>query len=449
MSTILHFRDADTGGTGKGWRASDMRRNSTNGETRKRREIVENEDADFVSGARVLLSRRGRKLRALGPWLAVGCVGLFVWWASQAEIEEVTRGHGKVIPSQAVQIIQSLEGGILEELNVEEGQTVEVGQPLVRIRDIIFASNYQENVARREVLEARLVRLQAETERAPDVVFAPGVREDLVATETKLFDKRKADRLVTQASLESRLKLMRREEELLQTGAASRAVSPIEIIRTQKEIAAVVGDLQTLNSNFERLAMEQLDKDRVEYESVMQAIKRDKDRLDRTVIRSEVRGIVNKIYINSVGRVVPSGADIMAIVPLDETLLLEAYIKPSDIGFLSPGAKARVKFTAYDFSIYGGLDGEVERIGADTVTDEPGRPARSTAGLGATRQEASYYPISVRTHKNTLGMDKKGRELSIIPGMVAEVDIITGRKTILNYLLTPIYRAKERALRER
>jgi adhesin transport system membrane fusion protein len=130
-------------------------------------------------------------------------------------------------------------------------------------------------------------------------------------------------------------------------------------------------------------------------------------------------------------------------------LLLEAYIKPSDIGFLSPGAKARVKFTAYDFSIYGGLDGEVERIGADTVTDEPGRPARTTAGLGASRQEASYYPISVRTHKNTLGMDKKGRELSIIPGMVAEVDIITGRKTILNYLLTPIYRAKERALRER
>jgi adhesin transport system membrane fusion protein len=195
--------------------------------------------------------------------------------------------------------------------------------------------------------------------------------------------------------------------------------------------------------------MEQLDKDRAEHESVMQAIKRDKDRLDRTVIRSEVRGIVNKIYINSVGRVVPSGADIMAIVPLDETLLLEAYIKPSDIAFLSPGAKAKVKFTAYDFSTYGGLDGEVERIGADTVTDEPGRPARVSGGAGVAGREVSYYPISVRTHKNTLGMDKNGRQLSIIPGMVAEVDIITGKKTILNYLLSPVYRAKERALRER
>ncbi|RBP46031.1 adhesin transport system membrane fusion protein [Roseimicrobium gellanilyticum] len=434
---------------GRGWRASDMRRNSTSGTAKSRRDIVENEDADFVQGARVLLSRRGRKLRALGPWLAVGAVGLFIWWASHAEIDEVTRGHGKVIPSQAVQIIQSLEGGILEELHVVEGQTVEVGQPLVRIRDVIFASNYQENVARREVLEARLVRLQAEAERSPELTFPPDVRAELVATEGKLFEKRKADRLATQASLESRLKLMRREEELLQTGAASRAVSPIELIRTQKEIAAVVGDLQTLNSNFERLAMEQLDKDRVEYESVVQAIKRDKDRLDRTIIRSEVHGIVNKIYINSVGRVVPSGADIMAIVPLDDTLLLEAYIKPSDIAFLSPGANARVKFTAYDFSIYGGLDGEVERIGADTVTDEPGRPARSAAGLGVSRQEASYYPISVRTHKNTLGLDKNGRQLSIIPGMVAEVDVITGKKTILNYLLSPVYRAKERALRER
>ncbi|MEZ0277006.1 MAG: HlyD family efflux transporter periplasmic adaptor subunit [Roseimicrobium sp.] len=337
----------------------------------------------------------------------------------------------------------------MEELNVVEGQTVEVGQPLVRIRDIIFASNYQENMARHEVLEARLVRLQAEADRAANLNFPDGVRADLVATETRLFEKRKADRLATQASLESRLKLIQREEELLQTGIVSRAISPIELIRAQKEIATIKGDLLTLNSTFERMAMEQLDKDRAEHESVMQAIKRDKDRLDRTVIRSEVRGIVNKIHINSVGRVVSSGADIMSIVPLDDTLLLEAYIKPADIAFLSPGAKARVKFTAYDFSIYGGLDGEVERIGADTVTDEPGRPGRSTGGTSAARQESSYYPISVRTHRNTLGLDKNGRQLFIIPGMVAEVDIITGKKTILNYLLSPVYRAKERALRER
>ena len=189
--------------------------------------------------------------------------------------------------------------------------------------------------------------------------------------------------------------------------------------------------------------MEQFDKDRADLEVLVEAIKRDKDRLDRTIIRSPVRGVVNKIHINTVGRVVGSGADIMAIVPSDDTLLIEANIGPADIAFIRPGEKVNVKFTAYDFSRYGGLDGKVERIGVDTVTDESSRQARQG------QPAASYYPITVRTEKNSLGKDHNGNELPIIPGMVVEVDILTGKKTVLEYLLMPLNRARERALRER
>jgi adhesin transport system membrane fusion protein len=293
------------------------------------------------------------------------------------------------------------------------------------------------------MLEARLIRLKAEADRRPELQFAEGTRADLTATERNLFEKRRNDYMTTEAALKGRLDLAKREEGLLQEGMKSRAISPVELIRVQKEIAELQGSLGTLHSAFERQAMEQFDKDRAELEALVQAIKRDKDRLDRTVIRSPVRGVVNKIYINTVGRVVGSGADIMAIVPSDDTLLIEANIGPADIAFIRPGEKANVKFTAYDFSRYGGLDGVVERIGVDTVTDEASRQSRQG------QPALSYYPIMVRTEKNSLGKDRNGRELAIIPGMVVEVDILTGKKTVLNYLLMPLNRARERALRER
>lgn len=411
---------------------------------------IADEDLDFVHDARALLKGRRRKTRSWTPWVSVAVVGLFFWWASWAEIDEVTRGQGKVIPSKSVQIIQSLEGGILEEIYVEEGQKVEAGQDLVRIRDAIFSSSYQENLSRRDMLEARLIRLKAEAENTPEIKFPEGVRADLTGLERQLFEKRRTDWMTAESALLRSLKLVRQEEELLKGGTASKAISMVELIRSQKESAKLEGDLRTLHTTFERLAMEQFDKDRVEYESLVHAIKRDKDRLDRTVIKSKVRGVVNKIDINTVGRVVASGADIMSIVPTDDTLLIEANIKPSDIAFIRPGEMAKVKFTAYDFSIYGGLDGQIERIGVDTVTDVPGHPGRASQPLAPGQQQnASYYPITVRTDKNSLGRDNKGQELSIIPGMVAEVDILTGKKTVLNYLLMPLNRGKERALRER
>jgi adhesin transport system membrane fusion protein len=393
------------------------------------------EDLSYVKEARFLVRRRigGGSSRWL-PWMAVALVGVLLWWASWAEMEEVTRGIGKVIPSKSMQLIQSLEGGILEEIAVEEGQVVEQGQLLLRIRDAIFASNYNENVAKREVLEARLCRLLAETQGFAELKFPEGTRPDLVELESSLFEKRRLDYVTSKNSLASRLKLARHGELLLKGGTKSRAVSAIELITAQKEVEQLDGQLRTLETTAQREAMENYHKDRSDLDSLVLALLRDKDRLDRTVMRSPVRGTVNKISINTVGRVIASGVDIMEIVPADDSLLIEANVRPSDIAFIHPDQEAMVRFTAYDFAVYGGLKGTLEHISADTIANEKGE---------------HFYHIKVRTAVNTLGKDRKGKEMEIIPGMVAEVDVLTGKKTVLTYLLKPINRARMRALRER
>ncbi len=397
-------------------------------------ENLSDEDLFFVQECRALLTRQRAGWTGLLAWVSLFFVAALLAWASWAELEEVTRGVGKVVSSSSVQMIQSLEGGILDELSVKEGDEVEKGQKLLRIQDTIFEASYQENLARRDVLRARLARLHTEAQGLSRIEFSPGVREDLAVLESTLFEKRHRDLEVSRTSLQKRLQLAREEEKLLAGAESSGAVSPVELIRIRKEIAELEGNLDILLSTHEREAMEQYDEDHAELEFLLQALKKDKDRLDRTVMNSPVRGTVNKIYIDTEGRIVGSGMDIMEIVPLGDTLLIEANVKPSDIAFMRPGQKARVRFTAYDFSVYGGLDGKLEQIGADTVQDENGE---------------SFYQIKVRTEKSSLGKDRHGQEMTIIPGMVAEVDIMTGKKSILSYMLKPLTRAKERALREK
>ncbi|MDF1811158.1 MAG: HlyD family type I secretion periplasmic adaptor subunit [Verrucomicrobiales bacterium] len=392
---------------------------------------LRSEDIDFTADCRNLVRRKNGKVFML-PGILLLCIASLTFWAAHAELEEVTRGLGKVIPSKSVQTIQSLEGGILAELLVREGEIVEQGQALLRIRDDIYSSSYEENLARRDVLAARIVRLEAEADSLSELDFPEGIRPDLMQSETKLFVKRRKDYETTLAALEERLALAQREEQYL--ASAGRAVSKVEITRAKKEGAELQGEIRSLKTRSEREAMEQFDADRAELEALNLALLRDKDRLDRTLLTSPVRGTVNTIYIDSVGRVIASGESIMEIVPLDETLLIEANVRPSDIAFIRPGHETMVKFTAYDFSIYGGLKGNVEQISVDTIKDEEGE---------------SFYQIKVRTTESTLGKDKDGNQLTIIPGMVAEVDVLTGRKSVLTYLLKPINRAKQRAFRER
>lgn len=395
---------------------------------------IDEEDVEFIQDCRALLRRQKSGLRGWLPWIAIALVVLLLWWASWAELDEVTRGIGKVIPSSSVQLIQSLEGGLLEKIYVKEGERVGVGQPLIRIQDAIFAANYEENLGRRDELIARLVRHQAESELKDELKFPEDTPKGLAANETNLFKKRKADYEATRQAMENQLTLAKQEEALLAAARESKAISPVELIRVQKEVADLEGKLRIHRTKFERDALERFDQDHAEFLALNHALKRDKDRLDRTMISSPVRGTVNKIHINTVGRVIGSGTDIMEIVPLGDTLLIEANIRPADVAFIRPGQQVIVKFTAYDFAIYGGLQGTVEQMSVDTITDDQG---------------ASFYRIMVRTTETTLGKDKRGEELAIMPGMVTEVDIITGKKTILAYLLKPITRARERALRER
>lgn len=420
-----------------GWGNKDLNK-LTEHESKPREGQIDNGDIDFIHDCRVLLRHRNAGLKGWIPMLVAAIVAIFVWWASWAELDEVTRGMGKVIPSQSVQVIQSLEGGIIEAIHVEEGASVEKGQEILLIRDAIFSSSYQENLAKSEMLKARVARLQAEMKGEDEITFLPETRPELAAFERSLFDSRRTDYQTTKESLERRLTIAQRQEQLFQDVRQSKAVSQVEMLQTQKEVAELDGDLAKLQTTFRRQASEQYDHDRADLEALVHALKRDKDRLDRTIIRSPVRGTVNKIYINTVGRVVGSGENIMEIVPSDDTLVVEAKVRPSDIAFIHPGQDATVKFTAYDFAIYGGLSGKVEKIGVDTIEDkdEYGRPER-------------FYQIRVRTQKTSLGKGHNGDELKIIPGMVAEVDMLTGRKTVLTYLLKPINRARERALRER
>lgn len=398
---------------------------------------------------------------------------LLLLWSGFAEVDQVTRGEGKVIPSQQVQILQSLDGGVITEINIREGDIVERDQLLVKLDATRFVSNLQESRAELLALKAKTYRLRAVAENDEFVVpedlnkEAPG----LVAQARLLFESSKEELRVLKSIAEQQI--TQREQEMVEAIAvkdkttkayslasrelavtkplvATGAVSEVEILRLEREINNLVGERDQALAQIGRLraAITEARQKSLEVElNFKNSIREDlsinmarlnvleesslglTDRVKQTSVRSPVRGTVKRLYYNTIGGVVLSGKEIVEIIPLDDSLLLEAKIKPQDIAFLHPGQNANVKFTAYDFVVYGGLDAVVEHIGADTVTDENGNP---------------FYVVRVRTFESSLGEGKP-----IIPGMVASVDILTGKKTILAYMLKPLLRAKQYALSER
>jgi membrane fusion protein, adhesin transport system len=381
---------------------------------------------------------RGVFSRAFVVMAFVG-LAIFLVWASRAELEQVVRGQGQVIPHSSTQVIQSLEGGIVSELRVKVGDRVEKGDVLLRLHDKQFASQYQENLAQSDVLQARRVRLRAEAQGSEDLRFPEDVanrRPDIIEKERLLFDKRRLDERTKAAYTREKLAQAQKKLAVLSPAIKEGSISQLDQIELETEILTLKGQLDTMATTFAREAMEQYDQEIAKLEAITEAIKADQDRLERATIRSPVTGTVNAIFAETEGRVVRSGDAIMEVVPEGETALVEAQIPPADIAFLNPGQEANVRFTAYDFATYGGLGGIVETIGVNTVERGP-------------REEKSY-PIRVRTSSNSLGTDRRtGEPLVLRPGMVAEVDILTGRRTVLEYLLQPIERARQRALRER
>jgi len=375
------------------------------------------------------LRKRDTSFTHIILWACILFIITAIIWANYAILDEVTTGEGKVIPSRQIQVIQSLEGGIIEQIDVKEGQIVEKDQKLVQIDNTIFLSTYKEELKKIVVLEIEVLRLNAEYKDIPFVVPEKLAKEnpEFVGAERALYNSRKEQ--MTQ--LELALKLIEKELKLTEPLVGRGAVSEVEVLRLKRTLNETKGKIHEFRSK----SLERLNKARGELNALKESSIAEQDRVSRTTVRSPVRGIIKQIKVTTIGGVVKPGMDIIEIVPLDDTLLIEAKIRPQDIGFIHPDQKAMVKISAYDFSIYGGLEGKVEQISADTIKEE------------VNGKEESFYVIEVRTMKNHLGTDED--PLPIIPGMMASVDILTGEKSVLDYILKPILKAKNTAMRER
>ncbi len=398
-------------------------------------------------------------------------------WAKLAIVDEVTHANGKVIPSSQVQVIQNLEGGILKEVLVQEGGFVEAGAIVLRIDDTGHAASFGELQARHSNLEGEIQRLQAEADDKP-LVYSDDMRQEhdgVVADQQALYGARQAELESQVAILQQQLEQreQEREELISKIGQAEESLSiakeelditaplvkkkivaKVKLLQLRREINDLKGDISASKLALPRAAaaiaeakqrveekrqnqktgiLGELSQRRAELQTVKESITAARDRVARTEVRSPVKGVVKELKIRTVGGVIKPGADLMEIIPIEDNLRIETRVRPADIAFLRPEQDAMVKFTAYDFSIYGGLPGKVERISADTILDEQGD---------------AYYKVVVRTESNDL-TSRDGKKLPIIPGMVTTVDVITGEKSVLDYLLKPLIKAQQQALRER
>jgi len=361
-------------------------------------------------------------------------VAFFVW-AYFADLVEVSTGMGKVIPSSKEQTIQSLEGGILTELAVKEGMIVEAGQRLARLDPTQTESLLGESAVKYRTALAKSIRLTAELEDKP-LEFPDSLQDypDLIREETQLYHSRRARIQDILTSIDEAMALLKRElaisNDLLKSGAAS----SVEVIRLERQMSDLRLRRIESETQYYVQAREELAEANANVAAASSVLLGRRDALKRTTFYSPVRGIVKDIEITTIGGVVPANGKLMDIVPLDDQLLVEARISPADIAFIRPGLEASVKITAYDYSIFGDLKGEVTTISPDTLRDE-------------TNPEVYYYRVNILTEKDHLE-NKNGQSFPIVPGMIATVDITTGSKTVLDYLIKPLNKARE-AMRER
>lgn len=432
------------------------------------------EVVDFATDADLAILRQEPLRARLVLRLIAYSLLLFIIWAAIARLDEVTRGDGKVIPSKQLQVLQSIDGGLVSEILVHEGDVVQPNQLLIKIDETRFASSVSENRAQYLSLLAKSARLKAMTDGKAFVPPPEVVKEapEIVAQEQQYYEAKRSEMLAAVSI--ARQQLSQRQQELNEAQARrtqasqgydltskelsvtrplinSGAISEVELLRLERDVSryrgerdqasaqitrvqAAIGEAQRkieeVELSFRNDAGKELSEITGKLNGLAEGSVALSDRVKQSSIRSPVKGTVKRLLINTVGGVVQPGKDMIEIVPLEDALLLEARVAPRDIAFLRPGQPVMVKFTAYDFSIYGGLEGTLEHIGADTVTDEKGN---------------AFYVVRVRTDKPGFG----DANLPIIPGMVAEVDIMTGKKSVLSYLLKPVLRAKNVALTER
>lgn len=437
-----------------------------------------NNELDFISAKSAsMLETNSRKSKII-IWLIMLFILCAVAWASLAKVDEIVRGVGKIIPSKHVQIIQNLEGGIVSEIFVKPGDIVETGQKLMKIDNKRNESGLGENTVSMNGLKAKAVRLYAESQ---GISFDESLKKlgyeslptGLLNNEESLYikdmqylnnDGQMINEQINQvvirnqeltsriSNLKEGLALTKAEIDMTEPLVYSGAASKIDLLKLQKEhnstqteiesagikikennaaAAEYRKKLQEGQINFRSRAQKEYNETVSEIERVSETITGFEDQVSRSEVLSPVKGIVKQIYVNTVGGVIRPGMDIMEVVPMGDVLEVEAKIKPSDIGFIHEGQKALIKFTAFDFSIYGGLDALVTYVSPDTSIEE----------------KEVYYTVKLETSSNEIIKD--GRVHKIIPGMVVSADIITGKKTIMDYILKPVLKTKQAAFSER
>jgi adhesin transport system membrane fusion protein len=430
-------------------------------------ELEWEEEADLA-----IVEQTPLRAKKLLYWIA-GILAVLLLWAGLTEVDEVTRGDGRVTPSRQVQVIQSLDGGIVTELLVREGQTVLIGDPLVRIDETRAISSVRENRGQYLSLVAKQARLKA---LADNTDFKPP--QEVLAENPAIYEQERAFYLSSKEELASQIGIARdqvaqREKELTEVRAKSEqadkgleltsrelavtkplessgAVSEVDLLRLERDVSKLRGDrdqaraqigriqsaiseaerkINEIEQTFHNKVGEDLSENTAKLNSLVETSVALKDKVKQATLKSPVNGTVSRLYFNTVGGVIEPGKPVLEVVPTDDALVLETKIQPKDIAFIRLLQKATVKLTAYDYTIYGTLDAIVENISADSVVDDKGN---------------AYYVVRVRTLRSSLG---KG--LPIIPGMVAQVDIMTGKKSVLSYLLKPVLKARSYAFTER
>lgn len=436
------------------------------------------DDLDFMSPMAAAHNHRERKSASLLLYIIVAMLVSFLIWAKYALVDEITHAEGRVIPSSHIQTVSNLEGGIIESILIKEGQTVEKDQILIKINSTAAQARAQEGKDYYYRYLAAVERLKSQIENRnfviPDVIqaSAPEVgQQEMIRYQGRIqklnneidiaksdVEQKKQELLELQnhqQQLSNQLDLINQEIKINQPLVQQGLTAKVDFLRLQREAAELSGQLGSAIANvakaqsalgqaqekFQRVPIAYRAEDFTELREAENKLADSKgsfttegDRLNRTEIRSPVKGVIKQLLISTIGGVVKPGEDIVEIVPIEDSLLIEAQVLPADIAFLRPKLKAQVKLTAYDFSIYGGLDAELVEIGADTIEDKE-------------KQNKRFFRIRLRTLGNKFS--KSSKQLTIIPGMTATVDIVTGHKTILDYLLKPILKARQNALTER
>ncbi len=438
-------------------------------------DTIKPSDLSYIDSAEAAILQQSPRGGRYIIWASLAFMFIAVIWANYAYLDEFARGEGTVIPSQKVQRIQNLEGGILSELFVSEGMRVKRNQKLLRIDDTQFSSSFKEADVTLMQLKARVLRLEAETSnQAFTQEIATNVASDIFLQQQALYHSRinelnsnknvleqqvlqrkqeYAEMRSKERQIRTSFTLLKKELDLTRPLAAQGAVSEVEVIRLERQLNDLEGELNAATLSlpriqaglneareklknvvlvFKREAEQELNEAVLELSRLEETSQALEDRVDRTLVRSPVAGTVKQLLVTTIGGIIQPGMDIVEIGPNEEKLVVEASLRPQEIAYILLGQKALVKFSAYDFSVHGGLEGIVSHISPDTIEDEEGE---------------SFYTVKVETQRVFAGVD--GNELPIIPGMTVSVDILTGKKTVMSYLLKPILKTKQLALRER